>query len=196
MKSNIETPRRNSLRLQEYDYSKNGYYFVTIVVKNRLMLFGYVEDRKMILNDAGKMIDNIWNNLPEYYLGIKIDCGVVMPNHLHGVIFINHNQNNKDYEALSLPEVMERLKSYTTNQYIVGVRNFHWEPFQEKLWQPGYFDIIIKDEKELNWLRNYIKENPEKWDADEEKRKKNSNYNYTKIMGDHGESPLLNIREI
>jgi putative transposase len=165
MKYNPEIHHRHSLRLGNYDYSKNGNYFVTIVVKNRLLLFGNVINGTMNLNDAGKMIDNVWNNLPGYIHGIEIDCGIVMPNHFHGIIILNHKQID---QRLSLPEVMERFKSFTTHEYIDGVRNFNWEPFQAKLWQRNYFDSIISDKKELNSLRKYIKENPEKWDQDEE----------------------------
>jgi putative transposase len=165
MKYNPEIHHRHSLRLQNYDYSKNGNYFVTIVVKNRLLLFGNVKNGMMNLNDAGKMIDNVWNNLPKYIPGIEIDCGVVMPNHFHGIIIFNHKQND---QRLSLYNVMERFKSFTTHEYINGVRNFNWEPFQAKLWQRNYYDRIIRDKNELNWLKKYIEENPEKWDQDEE----------------------------
>jgi len=165
MKYNPEIHHRHSLRLQGYDYSKNGYYFVTIVVKDRLLLFGNVENETMILNDAGKMIENTWNNLPEYYTGVEIDCHVVMPNHLHGIIILNHKQNDK---KLSLPNVIERFKSFTTYEYIEGVRNSNWEPFQGKLWQRNYFDSIIRDEKELNRAKRYMKNNPKDWDQDKE----------------------------
>ena len=165
MKYNPEIHHRHSLRLKNFDYSKNGNYFVTIVVKHRLLLFGNVTNNIMNLNDAGKMIDNVWNNLPEYIPGIEIDCGIVMPNHFHGIISLNHKQNDK---RLSLPDVMERFKSFTTHEYIYGVRNLNWEPFQAKLWQRNYFDRIISNKKEMNYLKKYIKENPEKWDQDEE----------------------------
>jgi len=138
---------------------------VTIVVKNRLLLFGNVLNGQMNLNDAGKMIENTWNNLPKYIPGIKIDCGIVMPNHFHGIIILNNKEIDK---RLSLPNVMERFKSFTTHEYIDGVRNFNWEPFQAKLWQRNYYERIIRDKRELNWLKKYIKENPGKWDQDEE----------------------------
>lgn len=165
MKYNPEIHHRHSLRFPDYDYSKNGYYFVTIVVKNRLLLFGNVINGMMNLNDAGKMIDNVWNNLPKYIPGIEIDCGIVMPNHFHAIINLNHEQNAK---RLSLTDVMERFKSFTTHDYINDVRNLNWEPFHAKLWQRNYYDRIIRDKKELNHLKKYIKENPEKWDQDEE----------------------------
>ena len=79
---------RRSVRLKGYDYSHDGYYFVTICTQNRRCLFGEIKNRAMILNDAGKMIDCWWNKLKNKYANIEIDEYVVMPNHCHGIINI------------------------------------------------------------------------------------------------------------
>jgi hypothetical protein len=63
-------------------------------------------------------------------------------------------------DQLSLGEIIGRFKSYTTTQYISGVKNNKWKPFYEKLWQRGYYDHIVRDEKELFAIRNYITNNP------------------------------------
>ena len=147
MKYNPEIHHRHSIRLNGYDYSKNGYYFVTVVVKNRLLLFGNIENGMMILNNAGHMIDDVWNNIPAHYPGIEIDCHIVMPNHFHGIILLNQKDSDN---KLSLSDFVGGIKSYTTNEYIHGVRNSDWAPFQEKLWQRNFFDIIIKEQTQLN----------------------------------------------
>ncbi len=82
---------RKSIRLNSYDYSKNGYYFVTVCTQNRWNIFGEIKNKKMIPNDIGKMIIKIWNEIPNNYDGIEIDEFVLMPDHLHGILVINKN---------------------------------------------------------------------------------------------------------
>jgi REP element-mobilizing transposase RayT len=79
---------RRSIRLQGYDYSQSGAYFVTIVAQGRASLFGHIENGEMILNDAGRMIVKWWNELPNKYPQITLGIFVVMPNHFHGIIII------------------------------------------------------------------------------------------------------------
>jgi REP element-mobilizing transposase RayT len=76
------------MRLKGYDYSEAGAYFVTVCAQNRECLFGDVVDGEMRLNDAGQMVQNIWNDLPARYPDVETDEFVVMPNHLHGIIVI------------------------------------------------------------------------------------------------------------
>lgn len=75
-------------------------------------------------------------------------------------------------KSLSLGDVVERFESFTTHQYIEGVKQNSWEPFYKKLWQRNYYEHIVRDENELNRIRKYIIENPIKWDLDEENPKK------------------------
>ncbi|NOY77192.1 MAG: transposase [Calditrichaeota bacterium] len=79
---------RRSIRLKGYDYSQPGWYFVTVIIQDRIMLLGNVIDEKMVLNDAGQMIQTVWDEIPKYYPGIKIDVSQIMPNHFHGIIQI------------------------------------------------------------------------------------------------------------
>ena len=188
--------RRNSLRLKNFNYTKPCVYFITMCVNQHLCLFGEVNDRKLKLNAAGKMIANVFTNIRIYYKGTVLDTYIVMPNHFHGIIIIDHtvgaslcgrpyeniiggelNLERNDYtitknlkgralrstpthHQLSLGEIIGRFKSYTTTQYISGVKNNKWKPFYEKLWQRGYYDHIVKDKKELFAIRKYIVDNP------------------------------------
>ena len=182
---------RRSIRLQDYDYSTNGLYFVTICVNKRLELFGDIIDGKMILNDAGKMVDEFWNKLPEKYENVYIDEHVIMPNHFHGILGIdNDNENGQTYKGRhtglplqkcdvgvepcfnpingfnpiqGLPRFVSWFKRMTTNRYIKNVHENNWEPFHQKLWQRNYYEHIIRNEKELEKTRYYITANPEKW---------------------------------
>jgi hypothetical protein len=80
---------RKSTRLQGYDYSQAGGYFVTMVTHGRECLFGKIQNDEMILNDAGKMVVKWWYELPGKFPTVKVDAFVVMPNHFHGVILIH-----------------------------------------------------------------------------------------------------------
>ncbi len=94
-KYNPNIHHRRSIRLKGYDYSQAGLYFITICVKNRACLFGHIECKgapcgypKMILNDAGKMIYDEWNKLPERFPNIQLHEYIVMPNHFHAILEI------------------------------------------------------------------------------------------------------------
>ena len=82
---------RRSGRLQGYDYSRPGKYFVTIVAKDRQCLFGEINHGKMILNKAGRAVKNFWKEIPSHYPDVGLDAFVVMPNHVHGIIVIGND---------------------------------------------------------------------------------------------------------
>ena len=79
---------RRSIRLKEYDYSQSGAYFVTICTHDRECLFGEITDGKMALNDAGRMVQAVWDDIPTHYAGIDTDAFIIMPNHIHTIIII------------------------------------------------------------------------------------------------------------
>jgi putative transposase len=82
------SPHRRSIRLKGYDYTQPGTYFVTIVTQGRRHLFGEVADGKILLNDAGQMVNDVWMDLPKHYPGVELDAFVIMPNHIHGIIIL------------------------------------------------------------------------------------------------------------
>jgi putative transposase len=82
-------PHRKNVRLQGYDYSVAGGYYVTIVTQGRECLFGEIQNEEKILNEAGKMVAKWWNELPNKFPSVTVDVFVVMPNHFHGIIFIH-----------------------------------------------------------------------------------------------------------
>ena len=82
--------RRRSIRLRGYDYSQIGAYFVTICAHNWVCLFGDIEDGEMRLSDAGRVVGATWEGLPSYNPGVALDVFVIMPNHFHGIIVIDH----------------------------------------------------------------------------------------------------------
>ena len=88
MKYNPDIRHRRSIRLQGFDYSQAGAYFVSICTQNRECLFGEIVEGKMVLNDAGRIVQTVWDDLPNHYLDVELDECVVMPNHVHGIVVI------------------------------------------------------------------------------------------------------------
>jgi REP element-mobilizing transposase RayT len=111
---NHTLPKRRSPRLKDYDYSQDGGYFVTICTQNRVCLFGDVADGVMRLNDAGKMVVVYWEEATRKFPGLILDAAIVMPNHMHGIIFLPG--------SISLLTVIQWFKTMTTNAYIRGVK--------------------------------------------------------------------------
>ncbi len=174
---------RRSIRLKGYDYSQKGAYFVTICTHNRKCILGHVESRNIRLNGIGLMVQKAWLELPLYYKEIDIDEFVIMPNHLHGIILIvgagpracpkdgvnkGQPQGVAPTKALSLPDVMYSFKSLTTKRYIDGVENKSWEAFDRHFWQRNYYEHVIRNEDDLNEIREYVSNNPLKWELDKE----------------------------
>lgn len=71
-----------------FDYRRAGAYYITVVTQHRLCLFGEIENGTMRTNDAGQMIQRVWDEMPHHYNGVGIDAFVLMPNHAHGIIFL------------------------------------------------------------------------------------------------------------
>ena len=162
-----EIHRRRSIRLDGYDYSSAGAYFISIVAQGRLCLFGNVVDGVMRLNDAGKMVRRVWDGMSDRFPLIAMDGFVVMPNHVHGVIFI-HQPAPTAGVAPTLGDVVRALKSVTTVEYGRGVRGMGWQRFEKRLWQRNYYERVVRNESELGAIREYIANNVVNWELDRE----------------------------
>jgi len=181
-----EHQQRRSIRLKGFNYAEPGAYFLTIVTQSRLSLFGGIVDNEMHLNDAGHAITRWWFELERKFIAIETDAFVVMPNHCHGIIMMGDSIVGADLRVGSpkeaqihpaypgahagapLPTVIQWFKTMTTNEYMRGVKTFGWPAFRRHLWQRNYYEHIIRDENSLNRIRQYILDNPIRWDADRE----------------------------
>jgi putative transposase len=155
MKSDSKDHHRRSIRLRDHDYARPGAYFVTIVTQGRKCLFGEIVEAEMQLNDAGRIIQTAWNDLPNHYANVEVDTFVVMLNHIHGII-----------NLIDLP-VGAGFKPAPTNfsaRRINNSRNTSGAP----VWQRNYFEHVIRDEASLNRIRQYILDNPARWEFDRE----------------------------
>lgn len=177
MKLDAEYHHRRSIRLKGYDYTQPGGYFVTTCTQDRACLFGEVVDGKMRLNEAGRMVQAVWEEIPVHYAGVAIDAFVVMPNHIHGIVVLVgatpcgrplSGQAQGPAPTISLPDVVHRFKTMTTKHYADGVKQAGWSPFPGQLWQRNYYEHIIRDEDSLNRIRQYITDNPAQWALDRE----------------------------
>jgi putative transposase len=169
---------RRSIRLKGYDYSQAGAYFVTMCAQHRELLF--------VPDDVIDMLQRWWDKLPEKFPGVETDAFVIMPNHVHGIIVVGVdprvNPGPRDdpssgqsrgiaptidpTTAPTLGEMIQWFKTMTTNEYIRGVKDLNWTPFPGKLWQRNYYEHIIRSEIALNAIRQYISNNPSKWEQD------------------------------
>jgi len=155
---------RRSIRLQDYDYSRNGAYFVTICVQDRGVLFGDIVEGEMRLNDAGRMVERWWVELGNKFPSVETDKYIVMPNHFHGIIILV----GADLCVRPISEIVQWFKTMTTNKYICGIKSLGWIPFNARLWQRNYYERVIRNEDELTRIRQYIADNPAQWAHDRE----------------------------
>jgi REP element-mobilizing transposase RayT len=155
-----KSPSRKSLRLAEYDYSTAGYYFVTICVHGKRCLLGEVIKDVVHLNGAGRMIASIWLDMPRRIGQVSLDSFVVMPNHIHGIVISE--------KGIALSRVIQAFKSISTNEYIRGVHQYGWEKFDSTFWQRSFYDHVIRNDKDLIRVQEYIVNNPVAWALDEE----------------------------
>ena len=155
------------------------------MTQDRACLLGEVVEG-VILNDAGQMVQAVWDELPVFYPNVDIDEIVVMPNHIHGIIILvgaaprgrpdigsNGLQDSGQARGpapttMSLGDVVHRFKTMTTKRYADGVKQSGWATFRGRLWQRNYYEHIIRDEPALNRIRRYIDENPLQWAFDAE----------------------------
>jgi len=161
---------RKQVRLRDYDYSKSGYYFITICTKNREEWFGKVEKGKMKLSQYGKIVNQCWNDLSNRYLNCSLDTFVIMPNHIHGIIVINNDKTvgngSKPFPTHGLSEMIRGFKTFSSRKINEGIKGDN--KFQ---WQKSLYDHIIRSEKSLDNLRYYITFNSLKWELDIENRR-------------------------
>jgi putative transposase len=186
-----ERHHRRSIRLKSYDYAQPGAYFVTVCVQSHLCLFGDVVDGEMRCNDAGRMIESIWQQVPRRFPTVEPDVSIVMPNHFHAIVLVGAPLVGALDEPAAevtdgadrawgraptggaptpptLGDIIGAFKSLTTNAYARGLREHDWPPVHERLWQRNFYEHVIRDEVARNRIREYIVTNPLGWVLDRE----------------------------
>ena len=159
----MDLPKRKPTRLSQYDYSQNGYYFVTICTKDKQKIFGNIVGQGLApaetkLSRYGEIAKAEIINLEKRYKNIKIDKYVLMPNHIHAIIVIE-NKTAGASPCPTLSDIVCAFKSITT-------RKCHEIDSEKKIWQMSFHDHIIRGENDYFKIWNYIDTNPLKWKDD------------------------------
>ena len=179
-KSDLTRHRRRSIRLRGYDYTQPGAYFVTICTHNRELLFGRVVDGEMVLNAYGEIVWEEWFKTAQVrpYVELFADEFVVMPNHIHGVVWIVGDMVGAQRRCAptkpkpggvtpnnvapgSLGAIIRAFKSAVTRR----INQMRGTP-GARVWQRNYYEHIIRNDRALNAIRRYIAENPLRWHLD------------------------------
>ena len=160
-------PERKSLRLKDFDYSKNGAYFITICTKDRKQLFLPVGADSI----SARMVKRTFLETIERYDGVETPILVVMPDHFHAIITISRPRwelERADMESAptTLSEIVQAFKRYSTLEYIKLVRQGLVPPFDKQIWQRGFHDHIIRNRDDFEKVCRYIHENPLRWEYD------------------------------
>lgn len=196
---NPKIHHRKSIRLKDYDYAKEGLYFITMCCYDRACLFGEITETdlntEMALNEAGKIAEECWLNIPNHFPNVILHEYVIMPNHIHGIIEITetnirtnqHSPNNEEEETDQHSpgnEAIVRAKDFSPQQpqrprspsKTVGsiVRGFKigvtkWARQHTgiyRVWQRNYYEHIIRNDDAYENISAYIINNPAKWAAD------------------------------
>lgn len=147
---------RKSPRLPEYDYTTDGAYFLSACTRDRVCVFGVVVHDEIRPNSVGRIVEECWAAIPEHFASVRLDAFVVMPNHLHGILWLVGAGH-----APPLPLVVGSFKSAASR--VSG----------QALWQRSFYDRVIRNDTELRSMRQYIADNPLKWAVDRENPARN-----------------------
>jgi REP-associated tyrosine transposase len=164
---------RKSIRLTGYNYTQAGGYFVTIVTFQRECLFGEIASGEVRLNALGRIVTECWHAIPEHFPNAEVDAFVVMPNHVHGIVFLAGATHVGALHATplqiphgppagSLGTIVRSFKSAV-------VRRAGIELNSGNVWQRNYYEHIIRNQVEHERIAMYILENPSNWEQDEER---------------------------
>ena len=167
----MSLPKRKDIRLKEYDYSANGAYFVTVCTKDKKHIFWDKEKMRLKntncvgadiirpediqLSQTGEIVKEAIENIPRKYENVKSDSFVIMPNHIHIIIFIENPHNGRMISAPTRSVVIGQMKRYASKTAGFG------------LWQKSFYDHIIRNYRDYEEKYNYILSNPYKWAEDE-----------------------------
>jgi REP element-mobilizing transposase RayT len=184
MTFNPTTHRRKSIRLQGYDYSQAGLYFITVCTHNRLPLFGEIVDGQMQFNKSGIVAHEEWRKTEHIRSNIVLHEFVIMPNHVHGIIQLvgadcirpncmrphdmpfpecadSDDQPGRVQRAPTVGDVVRGFKSAVTKRLntISGTSG-------QRFWQRNYYEHIIRNEATYLKIAEYIQTNPQRWEED------------------------------
>jgi REP element-mobilizing transposase RayT len=168
--------RRRSIRAGIYDYTEPGAYFITLCTYQRQMLFGQIENSTMVLNAFGRIVYEEWLKTAQIRPNVALDAFIVMPNHVHGILYILERLEVGSWATGpvaptgvrerhlwndSLGSIVGQFKSAAAKR-INPLRGVSGVP----VWQRNYYEHIIRSDRSLDRIREYIAGNPARWAED------------------------------
>ncbi|MGL4621895.1 transposase [Chroococcidiopsis sp.] len=190
MKYDPTKHNRHSIRLQNYDYSTAGAYFITICTHQRECIFGEISEGVMQLSQLGQVARSHWMNLPQYHSNLYLETFVFMPNHLHGILILHGDRFARagfDQTSATTTEILSakpapteipgvkstwennqnHAKYHALPEIIRGFKTFSARQINKirrvsniPVWQRNYYEHIIRNEESLERIRQYIDNNP------------------------------------
>ena len=161
----MDGPKRKNLRLSHYDYSESGYYFITICSHHMKCIFGNISDSNMYLTEVGNIIEQSWKQSSKLRQNISLHEFVIMPNHFHAIVEIKELLSNSslltDNRKTKLGDIVKGFKSSVTG----SARRLHGLD-RMIIWQRGYHEHVIRNEESLMKIKEYVINNPLKWELD------------------------------
>ena len=148
-------PRKN-IRLHDFDYSSDGAYFITFCIKDRWGLLGEIRDengeKKCVLSPIGDVVNNAINEIPKHYENMCVPYYIVMPNHVHLILIIKSTDKGRQD---AVPTVIGHLKRAVSMKLGYSI------------WQPRFYDHVIRDRDDYIRIVEYMQNNPSTWSDDE-----------------------------
>ncbi len=177
----MEYKNEKQYRLPGYNYAQSGEYFITICTKDRRHLFGEIQQGTMQLSGAGLIAQTHLIEIPNQFNHVKLDEWVIMPNHVHMILIIdgrnmtvrcaiNHVPTNQFHTKSGIPNNPMKLPQNTIGKMIRWYKGrVSYECRKQKIdfgWQARFHDHIIRNRRSLENIRQYIRDNPLKWQQD------------------------------
>lgn len=154
--------RTQTTRMKTWDYSSAAFYYVTICTDERKYFFGDIDKDEAVvrLTTLGRMASRFWEEIPQHFPHVLVDAFIVMPNHIHGLLKFDSSEAKGEHntfgpQSRNLASVIRGFKGA-----VQTFATLNRMPFK---WQAAYHCNIVKSQKRVDIIRNYIKRNPSKW---------------------------------
>ncbi|MCL2670970.1 MAG: hypothetical protein FWF10_02915 [Clostridiales bacterium] len=158
-----DAPIRKNIRWDGYDYTRAAAYFVTICTHEKKCLFWFIQDNVMTLNTTGTIVQQCIATTTAHFSNIQIPRSIVMPNHVHMIIRIVDERMHRDDAPTPKPSALGTIVGSFKS---AATKRLHESGFDGAVWQRGYHDHVIRDDREYAYIAGYITNNPYFWAKD------------------------------
>jgi putative transposase len=194
---------RKSIRLPDCDYSYPGMYFVTICAEGRRCVFGRIDSSNAALSPLGTIVQTEWLRTADLRPYISLDKYVIMPNHFHGILTIRQAESELASGGTARRAPTEEFGRPVSRSLPTTIRAFKSAVTKAAglltivpcggVWQRGYFEHIIRDEDALERIREYILNNPARWELDKENPNRSGEDEFDKWLSKFKSRPQTKV---